>query len=78
MSESKSKFKIKDFRWKNKVCPVCGKTFEYLRGKNPRTCSNSDCQYKYRYRIDVSEWKNPPRSVRKLIKRERAVVYGRN
>jgi len=75
---SESKFKIKDFRWKKKVCPVCGKTFDHLRSKNPKTCNDPICQYNYRYRINVSEWKSPPRSVRKLIKRERAVVYGRN
>lgn len=73
---SESKFKIRDFRWRKKVCPVCGKTFEHLRNQNPKTCKNFDCQYKYRYRIGISKWQNPPRSVRKLIKRERAVVYG--
>jgi len=34
--------------WLEKRCPVCGRTFEYVKdGYEPKTCDSFDCAHKY-------------------------------
>lgn len=47
---------IPDLAWKRGTCCVCGKSFDHLNQRQPATCKDGDCRYKYRYKIDHSSW----------------------
>jgi len=55
---------VKPMVWKEAVCPVCGKTYEYgeIEGDlKPETCGMFDCLYKFMHEPQYKEIrdKNP-------------------
>ena len=48
--------KLPKLNWKTATCEVCGKSFDYMTKRKPRTCNSGDCQYKFHYKIDVTSW----------------------
>ncbi|MFH1686716.1 MAG: hypothetical protein ABIE70_04255 [bacterium] len=45
-----------ELAWRRGTCPVCGEGFDYLNQRQPSTCNNGDCRYRYRYKIEPSSW----------------------
>jgi len=42
--------------WKTATCEVCGRSFDYLSPRRPRTCPDGECRYKYHYKIEPHSW----------------------
>jgi len=50
------KTSLPKLNWRTTTCEVCGKPFDYLSKKRPKTCNDGNCQYKFHYQIDKKSW----------------------
>ena len=52
----KQKLGLPKLHWRRGTCEVCGESFDYLGKRQPHTCKNGDCLYKYRFKIEPDRW----------------------
>lgn len=56
MKKASGKINLPKLNWKKATCEVCGQSFDYTGQRQPRTCKNGDCLYKFQYQINTDQW----------------------